>query len=108
MVGTGKFRDVVKATTHMRAGSGAGEQSPDEPQPPAAGDKPKRPPGRPKIGKRSDPGFRQVTTLLPSDLYARVKVRLIEDKSRGDFSELVRGLLENWLLAGGRGPHEQS
>lgn len=108
MVGTGKFRDVVKATSHMRAESGAGERCPDEPQPSTTGDPPKRPPGRPRSGKRSDPGFRQVTTLLPSDLYARVKVRLIEDKSRSDFSELVRGLLENWLLAGGRGPHERS
>src|SRR5512135_666096 len=103
MAGTGKFRDVVKATSHMRAAGDGGERSPDEPKPPEAGDKQKRSPGRPRIGKRSDPGFRQVTTLLPSDLYARVKVRLIEEKSHGDFSELVRGRLENWLLAGGRG-----
>ncbi len=107
MAGTGKFRDVVKATSHMRTGSEEGNRSPDDPPPSEAGDKQKRPPGRPRIGKRSDPGFRQVTTLLPTDLHARVKVRLIEEKSRGDFSELVRGLLENWLLAGGKGPRER-
>lgn len=116
MAGTGKFSQVVKATSHMRsstdgvAGDGVGEQPPEAPKPPLreAGDKEKRSgPGRPRTGKRSDPGFQQVTALLPSDLYARVRVRIIEEKLCGDFSELVRGLLENWLLAGGGGPHEQ-
>ena len=116
MAGTGKFSQVVKATSHMRsstdgaAGDGVGEQSPEAPKPtlPEGGDKQKRSgPGRPRTGKRSDPGFQQVTALLPSDLYAQVKVRIIEGKLCGDFSELVRSLLENWLLAGGRGPHEQ-
>lgn len=116
MVGTGKFSHVVKATSHMRsspdgvAGDGVGQQSPEASKPPLpeVGDKQKRSgPGRPRTGKRSDPGFQQVTALLPSDLYAQVKVRLIEEKLPGDFSELVRGLLENWLLAGGRGPYEQ-
>ena len=116
MAGTGKFSQVVKATSHMRsstdgaAGDAVGGQSPEAPKPtlPEAGDKQKRSgPGRPRTGKRSDPGFQQVTALLPSDLYARVKVRIIEEKLCGDFSELVRDLLENWLLAGGRGPYER-
>lgn len=115
MAGKGKFNHVVQATSHMRSGPDAtateraGEQVPESTEPQRSlSEGQKGPgPGRPRNGKRSNPGFQQVTALLPSDLYARAKVRLIEEKAHGDFSELLRGLLENWLLVGGRGPHER-
>jgi hypothetical protein len=108
MAGTGKFNHVVKATSHMRASQvpaadGAGES------PPAAtpGSRPgesqeaKRPgPGRPR-GKRSNPGYQQVTALLPSELYGRVRGRLLHDKSHGDFSDLLKTLLGSWLESTG-------
>lgn len=51
--------------------------------------------GRPR-GKRSDPGFRQVTAYLPKDLYRRVKLKLLEAGEQ-DFSELIADLLAAWL-----------
>lgn len=53
-------------------------------------------PGRPR-GKRSDPDFEQVTAYLPSAIYTRVRIALMEDGRRQDFSALVAGLLAGWL-----------
>ncbi len=64
-------------------------------------------PGRPKGGKRSNPGFQQVAALLPSEIYSQVRIKLIEEKTYADFSELLRVLLENWLLAQGREPQNR-
>ena len=109
MAGTGKFDRVVKATSHMRSPEepsedvGVGEAPPATPPTNQVGKTGSRKgPGRPKGGKRSDPGFQQVTALVPSEVYSRVKIKLIEDKSYADFSDLLRVLLENWLLAKGR------
>ena len=109
MGGTGKFSHVVKATSHMRSGpesplgEGPGETPPSSPEPkPEVGQGGSRPgPGRPRTGKRSNPGYQQVTALLPTELYGRVRVKLIEEKSYDDFSELVGVLLEQWLRTGG-------
>lgn len=115
MAGTGKFAHVVKATSHMRSPDEpsedvrTGEGTPDPPAPPnrerEAGER--KGPGRPRSGKRSNPGFQQVTALLPSEVYSQVRIKLIEEKSYGDFSELLKVLLENWLLAQGRGPQNR-
>jgi len=59
-----------------------------------------RAPGRPK-GKRSDPAFEQVTAYIPSALYTRVRIALLEDGRRQEFSDVVAELLSGWL--GGRG-----
>ena len=61
------------------------------PQPPPSGV-----PGRPR-GKRSDPDFEQVTAYLPSALYTRVKIALLEDGRRQEFSDLVAVLLSGWV-----------
>jgi hypothetical protein len=107
MGGTGKFSHVVKATSHMRSGSESPQTEDTSekvaaPEPkPEVGQGGSRPgPGRPRTGKRSNPGYQQVTALLPAELYGRVRVKLIEEKSHGDFSELLRGLLESWLAEG--------
>lgn len=62
---------------------------------------PSRGPGRPK-GKRSDPAFEQVTAYLPSALYTRVRIALMEDGRRQDFSGLVAELVATWLDHRGR------
>ena len=64
----------------------------DPPAPPRRG----RPPG-----KRSDPGFVQVTAYVPGDLYRRVRIGLLEDAKGQEFSELVAELLVDWVKSRG-------
>lgn len=56
--------------------------------------------GRPKIGKRSDPDYEQVTAYIKSATYTDVKIELLEEGKKGpkrEFSELLQELLEEWL-----------
>ena len=49
----------------------------------------------PRVGKRSDPAYRQISTYVRSDLYRLVKRELLmEDR---DFSDLVDELLGEWV-----------
>jgi hypothetical protein len=52
--------------------------------------------GRPS-GKRSDEGFKQVTAYINLDTYKKTKIRLFEEDSKQEFSELVDMLLQRWL-----------
>lgn len=93
-----KFTNL-RASLESRSGSKrAGEMPADAPASrPGASQEAKRPgPGRPR-GKRSNPGYQQVTALLPSDLYGQVRGRLFHDRSHGDFSDLLKTLLQGWL-----------
>ena len=49
----------------------------------------------PKIGKRSDPAYRQISTYVRSDLYRIVKRELLMDER--DFSDLMDELLSEWV-----------
>jgi len=55
---------------------------------------PKR--GRPK-GKRSHPDYEQVTAYIKKDTYQEIKISLLREGQRREFSELVQELLEDWL-----------
>ena len=93
-----KFTNL-RAAIESRSGSkGAGESAAAAPDVrPGDSQEARRPgPGRPR-GKRSDPGYQQVTALLPTELYGRVRGRLFHDKSHGDFSDLLKTLLEGWV-----------
>jgi hypothetical protein len=48
-----------------------------------------------KIGKRSDPAYRQISTYVRSDLYRSVKRELLMDER--DFSDLMDELLAEWV-----------
>jgi len=56
----------------------------------------KRGRGRP-TGKRSDPEFEQVTSYVRKQTYADVKIELIKEGQKREFSELVEELLAKWL-----------
>ena len=60
----------------------------------------KRRRGRP-TGKRSDPDFEQVTSYIRRQTYADVKIELIREGLRREFSELVEELLSKWLKSRG-------
>jgi hypothetical protein len=77
-----------------------------EPQPPAIESPPPSPApvetpapkkrGRP-AGKRSDPGYVQVTAYIPSELHHNIKLALLQERKGREFSELVGELLAAWL-----------
>ena len=73
-------------------------EQPLAPEPLATPPAPRR--GRPP-GKRSDPGFAQVTAYVPEELHHNVKLALLQDRKGQEFSELVGDLLRDWLNARG-------
>jgi hypothetical protein len=48
-----------------------------------------------KVGKRSDPAYRQISTYVRSDIYRIVKRELLMDER--DFSDLMDELLSGWV-----------
>ena len=52
--------------------------------------------GRPS-GKRSDAEYQQVTAYIRRETYRRVTIKLIDQPQKGEFSELVQELLQQWL-----------
>jgi hypothetical protein len=52
--------------------------------------------GRPR-GKRSDPNFEQVTAYISRNTYRHVKIALLTQGEKREFSELVEQLLKQWL-----------
>ena len=55
---------------------------------------PKR--GRPK-GKRSHPDYEQVTAYIKTLTYQEVKIALLREGKKREFSELMQELLDDWL-----------
>jgi hypothetical protein len=56
----------------------------------------KRKPGRPKVGKSSNPEFVQVTAYVEDMVHVAVKKALLDSKDT-DFSDLVNDLLKKWV-----------
>ncbi len=52
--------------------------------------------GRPK-GKRSHPDYEQVTAYIKKDTYQEIKISLLREGQKREFSELIQELLEDWL-----------
>lgn len=48
-------------------------------------------------GKRSDPAFEQVTEYIRKDTHDAVKMALLKEGRRRQFSELVEELLSSWV-----------
>jgi hypothetical protein len=57
----------------------------------------KRPKGRPYQGKRSNPDYTALTTMIPIKLHQMVKIALISSPDANDLSELTEMLLQQWL-----------
>jgi len=52
--------------------------------------------GRPN-GKRSNSEFQQVTAYVRRETYRKVSIKLIDQEVKGEFSELIEKLLQEWL-----------
>lgn len=48
-------------------------------------------------GKRSDPDYEQVSAYIRKETYRQVKIALLQEEEKRDFSELVEALLSEWL-----------
>jgi hypothetical protein len=70
------------------------------PAAPAQLDTPRR--GRPAIGKRSDPNFEQVTAYIRRNTYQGIKIALLQEGDKRDFSDLTEELLVKWLKSHGK------
>ena len=72
------------------------EQEPEvnQPQIVEETEPPKR--GRPK-GKRSHPDYEQVTAYIKKDTYQEIKITLLREGQKREFSELIQELLDDWL-----------
>jgi hypothetical protein len=52
-----------------------------------------------RVGKRSNPAYRQISTYVRSDLYRSVKRELLMEER--DFSDLMDELLAEWIRSRG-------
>jgi hypothetical protein len=48
-------------------------------------------------GKRSDPDYEQVSAYIRKETYRNVKIALLQEEEKRDFSDLVEALLTDWL-----------
>ncbi|MBE9196093.1 hypothetical protein IQ219_12430 [Synechocystis sp. LEGE 06083] len=48
-------------------------------------------------GKRSDPDYGQVSAYIRKETYRNVKIALLQEAEKRDFSDLVEALLSEWL-----------
>ena len=49
------------------------------------------------LGRRSDPNFVQANAYIPRDLHDEVKIALLKEGKRRQYSELVEELLRIWV-----------
>ena len=50
-----------------------------------------------ETGRRNRPGFTQVAAYVPAALYKQVKVKLLQEPTQRNFSELIESLLSDYL-----------
>ena len=50
-----------------------------------------------ETGRRNRPGFTQVAAYVPAALYKQVKVKLLQEPTQRNFSELIEALLIDYL-----------
>lgn len=98
-----KFKGLIDDIKEKQAGGPVAEETPDTPPalPSPAPATPKktlekRKPGRPKVGKSSNPEFVQVTAYVEDAVHVAVKKALLDLKDT-DFSDLVNDLLKKWV-----------
>ena len=48
-------------------------------------------------GKRSDPDYEHVSAYIRKETYRNVKIALLQEAEKRDFSDLVEALLTDWL-----------
>jgi hypothetical protein len=54
------------------------------------------PRGRPKVGKRSNDAYKQISVYVEADVHKDIKILLLERDFGGDVSDLANFLLKQW------------
>jgi hypothetical protein len=99
----GKYKGLLEDIQAKQTGTAPEDETPLPPSPaplPPAKEQVKQPvgkrkPGRPKVGKSSNPEFVQVTAYVEETVHVAVKKALLDLKDT-DFSDLVNDLLKKW------------
>jgi hypothetical protein len=89
-----KFKGILDRAKDREIEPEAETVTPPSPAPLATASSKKR--GRPS-GKRSDDQFIQITAYIHKETHRDVKIALLKSNADQDFSELVDGLLADWL-----------
>jgi hypothetical protein len=87
-----RFGDILEIAKNQ------GEEAPtyeEEQQHDEVATKAKR--GRPKVGKRSNTDYIQITAYIRSVTHKNTKIALIEQGSGRDMGDLIDELLSEWL-----------
>ncbi len=100
----GKYKGLLDDIKEKQSGQLPVEEPPPPPSPallPPSSESKKQPaekrkPGRPKVGKSSNPEYVQVTAYVEDAVHIAVKKALLDLKET-DFSDLVNDLLRKWV-----------
>ena len=93
---SGDSEEMPSAQARVRRGGRSVRSQAAPPAEPAAPPVQRRR-GRPAGGKRNDPDYEQVTAYVRRDIHRRVKIALLQEDQKLEFSELVDDLLAQWL-----------
>ncbi len=88
-----RFKDVFAT---IKQGSEV-EELPGVEQEALATAQPERRSTRVPGGKKNNPAYTQTTAYVKNEVYGEVRNRLIKQRSKQDYSELVEELLQQWL-----------
>jgi hypothetical protein len=104
MSSTNRFGEILEIAKHQgeeppyaEEGEGTHAEEPLQRRPDKHQEQPgKR--GRPKVGKRSNAAYTQITAYIRTSTHKNVKIALIQE-GRRDMGELIDALLSQWLEA---------
>jgi hypothetical protein len=97
----GEILEIAKHHGEETPYAEEGEGTPVEETLPTRPDKHQEQPGkrgRPKVGKRSNTAYTQITAYIRTSTHKNAKIALIQE-GRRDMGELIDDLLSQWLEA---------
>jgi len=97
----GEILEIAKQHGEETPYAEEGEGTPVEETLPTRPDKHQEQPGkrgRPKVGKRSNTAYTQITAYIRTNTHKNAKIALIQE-GRRDMGELIDDLLSQWLEA---------
>jgi hypothetical protein len=91
----GRFGSILKKIKE-KPGEGSDEFDPKLEEPEVAIQKPE-PTKKRKLSKKNDPDYTQTTAYIRAKVYDETRKRLIDERRKQDYSDLMNELLADWL-----------